>query len=533
MNSFCLFLFVLLCSYADAVVIPVRKMDIFMVKGEILYSYLNSTKVRRVLDASMGSASETWNSYDLTGLLLKTVKIKSKGGRIMTESHGKCDQRSYSFLERIDNILFPVLGLSENIDTAAVTLEPGTRIVRGIPCKVYSCVGCVSGEHIPPATTVMWAVSGFVDDTIREVTIVFPKTVSGEYPNTITVSVAWLSHVASLSDINLSPSSCIDDISSRRFEVQDANVKAFSSTELNDQFPFLPPNFRALVETTKRGHQSSLLIEEEFSSSTTLARVSFIDKYLDVAGRSVKSTFVMDGNSQTAYHYISRQIPSGKTPLIEQGIRQYFWPADETCTKTIFGFNSMEGSTAKLLLVPDTPITRMGKASVRGVETDYWQINTGKLVVRWFFAKQEPHMTHRPLVRMIVSGKGSAPHLFPSHPFYQRGEPFPSKYAESACKALFPIDSACWDEESPNHYMYDFYGFAVGRQLYEKVDVPSQCRHAESINSYPPHSCQNTTTHDSIIILLFLCIGGGLGAFLMYIRMRRRLRYVALQKLSE
>lgn len=254
----------------------------------------------------------------------------------------------------------------------------------------------------------------------------------------------------------------------------------------------------------------------------------------DVVGRASNWTWIVRGGEQSAYFVDSAVVPLGQPSIIQNNVRQYFWPDRAPCTRAVFGFDILAGSVSSLLLATQSGATYMGRSSVRGVEGEMWQFLNSSLMVQWYFANASTTSTTttttRTLLRMVVRGFGASP-LFVFHPFFLQGRTVPVSVSGDACMRLFPggqCDASGGDQDVFAH-VHDFLEFAPVFHP-PSADLPPSCKNPAAVVGFAlqsgPGSGSDTGEQVAFffIVLIYTVVSILIGMCIQWCRMAPRLR---------
>lgn len=241
----------------------------------------------------------------------------------------------------------------------------------------------------------------------------------------------------------------------------------------------------------------------------------------------------IDGTSALAYVQTSSSqglSTAWADPMASDGTfstRQFFTSTTK-CAKTVFSY-SLLNSVSDLLAKSGALNPRyMGQILVRGIMTQYWRAQTGTQTYTWYFANtswQFPSnatSSYRQLVRVTASGTGLSP-FFAAHPYLQRWLPQPVETVDFCTSVMDIAPDECFDSSRNFVHIYDFSSF-VPRVDISEVAVPSACTSDSGSVVTSSSDCPSTMSAGSIfvIILISALFGAGIGAGIMYCRVKRK-----------
>ena len=241
--------------------------------------------------------------------------------------------------------------------------------------------------------------------------------------------------------------------------------------------PSLPARFTSVIRTSMMDQSSVFTMSHAFDAESRTAVTSARGKLPDVVGRASNWTWVVRGGEQSAYYVNSAVLPIGQSSILENNVRQYFWPDRASCTRAVFGFDILAGSVSSLLLTTSSGAAYMGRSSVRGVDTEMWQFLNGSLMVQWYFGvNAENGATTRPLLRLVIRGLGRSP-LFVFHPFFLQGRTVPKSVSGDACSQLFPGIGCSSTSDSNNELFAHVHDFLEFEPVFHSpsADLPPSC----------------------------------------------------------
>lgn len=313
-----------------------------------------------------------------------------------------------------------------------------------------------------------------------------------------------------------------------------SNNGSTSETPYRYPMPLLPLEFTATIRTSMLESGEVLTMYEAFSTVDRIAKTVVIGATPDLLGRAPAYTWQVFGAEQSAFYYASNAVPFGWQSGVEANARNYFWPDDFHCKRSIFGTDIVSGSVGGLLLVTGTPVY-MGEAVVRGIPALVYQSTNCSMIVRWYWANASWSFSSgvsQPLLRIVVQGTGSSP-LFVHHPFFQQGKLVPPEFANAACDALVPGAShpqctnstvSAWKY----YHVHDFLSFVPFMAAADKVK-PAGCNDVDEVLGFGSFGLGCSTTNSTLtaVLLVFLivisCI---LGCCCQWCRMAPRIREI-------
>ena len=288
--------------------------------------------------------------------------------------------------------------------------------------------------------------------------------------------------------------------------------------------PTFPADVSFVIETTMMERRQTFTVTESISAHERAASVTVESPTLDPIGRRVLSRTIVSGKYQMAYNYQSVAVPAGYTSSVSPGIRNYFWPDAQTCTRVAFSLDLISGSVASLFLSAAANRVFLGNATVRGVRCMAWQQSTRQYTVVWYWTANSVPA----LVRITIQGTGRSP-LFVHHPFYQQGNAFPSTKPEP-CQYFFTRnDPHCSNAAGQFYHVHEITQWVPASHASD-WSLPSECTTTSSVAQFPP-SVNDSVSDGTVIALVFLMSAISLcgGCFCMYLRLSPQLRAMKKQ----
>ncbi len=283
------------------------------------------------------------------------------------------------------------------------------------------------------------------------------------------------------------------------------NASTVPNAVLLNPMPTLPKTFSAAIETNMRERKRTFTLYQYFSEPLLASRTIWVHSKLDPFQRQIRYETFLVGAFQLAYELVTKVVPAGQPTGFTPDERKMFFPNTLECVKSVFN-DTIVGTAQDLLLASAASGARyMGRTTVRGIPTKFWQALTPNYRVTWYFADESwrystANASSPTLLRMVVNGRGRSP-FFVFHPFYQQGNPVPEAM-KSACKLFFGGDlPSCDQDEQFYQHVHEFLSFSssVDDSMFR---LPDKCLQVSQLNAVPyAANCDDGLTNFSIFLL--------------------------------